>query len=105
MFFNSPRKSGCGGGLVSIFKDIFSCRSTVINDYKSFELQLFTLDLKFPLLVALIYRSLKHNTDFLNDFADFLGEFTPKYEKLMILADFNVHVCCTQAMYYFAKCI
>ncbi len=77
--------------MVSIFKDIFSCRSNVINDYQSFEMQLFTLDLNFPLLVALIYHPPKHNTNFLNEFKEFGGEFTPKYDTKY----FNVHVCCT----------
>ncbi len=83
-----------------IFKDIFSCRSNVINDYQSFELQLFTLDLNFPLLVALIYHPPKHNRNFLNEFADFWGEFTQKYEKLLILGDFYVHLCCTGDQMY-----
>ncbi len=28
------------------------------------------------------------------EFAEFLGDVTPKYDKLLVLGDFNVHVCC-----------
>lgn len=57
MFFNSPRTTSRGRGMLSIFKDNFSCCRSILNNYRSFELQLFTLDLNGPLLVALIYRS------------------------------------------------
>ncbi len=73
---------------------MFSCRPVATNKYNSFELQLFALKLYEPLLVALIYRPPKHNKDFLMDFADLLGDVIPKYEQLLILGDFNVHVCC-----------
>lgn len=58
-------------------------------------MQLFSVDLNSPLLVALVYRPPKQNSNFLREFADFLGEFTPKYDKLLILGVFNVHVCCS----------
>ncbi len=80
--------------MASIYKDMFSCHPVVSNKSNNFELQLFVLKLYEPLLVALIYRPPKHNKDFLMDFADFLGDFIPKYEQLLILEDFNVHVCC-----------
>ncbi len=73
---------------------MFSCRPVASNKYNSFELQLFALKLYEPHLVALIYRPPKHNKDFLMDFADLLGDVIPKYEQLLILGDFNVHVCC-----------
>ncbi len=94
LFFNSPRTTGRGGGLASIYKDMFSCRPVASNKYNSFELQLFALKLYEPLLVALIYRPPKHNKDSLMEFADLLGDVIPKYEQLLILGDFNVHVCC-----------
>ncbi len=92
LFFNSPRTTGRGGGLVSIFKDHFICRSVASNNYSSFELQLFVLELGDPLLIAVIYRPPKFNTNFLTEFAEFLGDVTLKYDKLLVLCDFNVHV-------------
>lgn len=55
---------------------------------------MFTLELCDPVLFALIYCPPKPNSNFLKDFADFLGDFIAKYDKLMIVGDFNVHVCC-----------
>ncbi len=88
------RRNNRGGGLFSIYKDNFICCSVVSNNYSSFELQLFVLELDDPLLIAVIYRPPKFNTNFLMEFAEFLGEVTPKYNKLLVLGDFNVHVCC-----------
>ncbi len=67
----------------------------VLNDYSSFVLQQFTLELNSPLLIASLYCPYKYNADFLNEFADFWGEFLPKYDQLLIIGDFNVQLCCT----------
>lgn len=64
------------------------------NSYSCFELQLFVLELGDPLLIAVIYRPPKFNMNFLTEFAEFLGDVTTKYDKLLLLCDFNVHVCC-----------
>lgn len=95
LFLNSLCLTGRGGGLLSIFKDKFSHRQIVQNKHSSFELKLFTLELNSPLLIALLYHPPKYNADFLNKFTGFLGEIVPKYDKLLILGDFNIHVCCT----------
>ncbi len=52
LFFNSPCTTG---GLVSIYKDNFICRSGESNNYSSFELQFFVLELGDPLLIAVTY--------------------------------------------------
>lgn len=44
-FFNSPRTTGRSGGLASIYKDMFSCCPVALNEYNSFEQQLFALEL------------------------------------------------------------
>ena len=31
---------------------------------------------------------------FLNEFSDLLAEIMPKYDHVLIVGDFNVHVCC-----------
>lgn len=64
------------------------------NNYSSFELQLFVINLTCPVLCATIYRPPKFNKDFLQEFSEFLSDFIPKFNKLLICGDFNIHVCC-----------
>jgi len=45
-------------------------------------------------LCAVVYRPPKYHKGFLNDFLDFLAEIMPKYDRVLIVGDFNIHVCC-----------
>lgn len=93
-FLSSPRASGRGGGVTSVFKDRFKCKLSHVNNYPCFEVQLFTLELACPVLFAVVYCPPKYNKDFIQEFSEFLAEVVPKYEQLLICGDFNIHVCC-----------
>lgn len=95
-FFNTPRSSGRGGGLVSIFKEKFNCRLISTEEYQTFERQLLILDIGSPVAVVVIYRPPKAQKDFINEFGDFLGGLFSNFDKLLILGDFNIHVCCPE---------
>lgn len=45
-------------------------------------------------LCVLLYRPPKYNKCFILDFADFLGSVLFKYDSVLILGDFNIHICC-----------
>ncbi len=47
-----------------------------------------------PLLCVLIYRPPKANNDFLKEFSDFLSDLVPSADNLLIVGDFNLHLCC-----------
>ncbi len=64
------------------------------NNYSSFELQLFVIDLTCPMLCATVYRPPKFNKDFIQEFSEFLSDFILKFDKLLICVDFNIPVCC-----------
>lgn len=44
-YFSSPRTSGQGGGLASIFKQNLCCWTLTTDDYYSYELQLLVLEI------------------------------------------------------------
>lgn len=46
------------------------------------------------MLFAVVYQPPKYIKDFINDFADFLADIMPKYDWVLIVGDFNIHVCC-----------
>ncbi|KAI2645342.1 hypothetical protein H4Q32_028855 [Labeo rohita] len=93
-YFNTPRQTGRGGGIATIFRQSLKCRQLSTRGFSSFELQAFVLTLPCPILCVIIYRPPKLNKDFLNDFSEFLSEFMPKFDNILICGDFNIHVCC-----------
>ncbi|XP_070410856.1 RNA-directed DNA polymerase from mobile element jockey isoform X1 [Nothobranchius furzeri] len=94
-FINIPRAQRRGGGLLTIFKSDLVCTPiTHQSTPLSFELSLFELGRSPPLLCALIYRPPPYNKDFLNEFANFLADVSCRYGKILLLGDFNIHVCC-----------
>ena len=94
-FFSSPRATGHGGGIASVFGASLQCRLLhPVTTYACFELQLFELNPASPILCSVVYRPPKCNKDFINDFSDFLSGIMVKYDRVLISGDFNVHVCC-----------
>lgn len=94
LFFNSPRSTGRGGGLATVFKSNFQCRQAQSDSSSSFELQTFVINLNFPVLCALICRPPQFNKDFIQDFSDFVAGLILNYDYFLIAGDFNIHVCC-----------
>ncbi len=46
------------------------------------------------MLCVLVYRPPKFNKDFIHDFSELLGDMSLKFDKFLIVGDFNIHVCC-----------
>lgn len=40
------------------------------------------------------FRPPKHNKDFIKEFSDFISAIRINYDRILIVGDFNVHVCC-----------
>uniref|UniRef100_A0A8C6VRF7 Reverse transcriptase domain-containing protein n=1 Tax=Nothobranchius furzeri TaxID=105023 RepID=A0A8C6VRF7_NOTFU len=95
LVLNEPRLSGRGGGLLTLYNSFLPLKplSGFVTP-SSFELSVFELACCPPVLCALCYRPPKYNSVFLNEFSDFLADFLPKYERGIILGDFNIHICC-----------
>ena len=61
-FFNSPRTTGRGGGIVTFFKSDFNCKQlSLSSSFTSFELSLFEPGHSHTVLCAVLYRPPKYN--------------------------------------------
>lgn len=93
--FNSPRTLGHGGGTAAVYKNDFKCKQcAVCSSFSSFEVILFEVRRADLLLCAVVYRPTKYHKNFLNDFSDFLTWIMPLYDRVLLVGDFNIHVCC-----------
>ncbi len=96
-YLNSPRMSGQGGGIAIVYKYAYKCKQLLLpSSFSSFELSLFELGCSLKMLCTVVYRSPRYNKDFINDFSAFLADIMPKYDHVLIVGDFNVHVCCPE---------
>ena len=76
-----------------MFKSKFPCQKSPSSQFSSFELQIFHLNLRVPVLCALVYRPPKFNKGFISDFSDFLARLALISDRFLIIGDFNIHVC------------
>ncbi len=51
---NTPRVTGRGGGVATLFKDRFKCSLVSVEKYSTFEIQLIKLELTYTVYCALI---------------------------------------------------
>ncbi len=91
---NSPRTGGRGGGVATIFRSCFKCKPVSEVMFGRFEVQVFKVDLTRPVIFALVYRPPKYNKDFIWEFSKFLSSMITCCDSLVILGDFNIHLCC-----------
>ncbi len=66
-----------------------------MEKYSTFELQLIKLELTYTVYCALKYCPPKYNKDFIQDFSDFISSIVLTTDNLLIIGDFNIHVCCS----------
>lgn len=74
---NSPRTSGHGRGVATLFLDCFKCRLLSTEMYSSFEVQLLKIDSLDPFFCAL----------------SFLSGLVSRRDKILVIGDFNMHLC------------
>ncbi len=99
---NESRPKGKGGGVTTIYSNILSISQRAGFKYNSFEVMVLRITLsretrvsdKSPVMfvLATVYRPPGHHTDFIKEFADFLSELVLAADKVLIVADFNIHV-------------
>ncbi|XP_039904293.1 uncharacterized protein LOC120744180 [Simochromis diagramma] len=94
VFFSSPRLTGRGGGLASVFNCKYKVRQLPCSSYISYEAQLLEMTASRTSLIVLVYRPPKYNKTFIHEFADLLGSVIFKYDCVLIMGDFNIHICC-----------
>lgn len=95
IFLNQPRLSGKGGGVAAIFRKSFKCAPCFNINFTSFEHLGFIITCKEPVFVLTIYRPFKPNNIFIHEFSELLSQCMALYDKVLILGDFNIHVCCS----------
>lgn len=94
-FISTPRCVGRGGGVALVFRNNFKLRTLPAGSFSTFELQCVIIEsVMSPLVCVLIYRPPKPDKDFITEFSDFISHFVSLYDRLLILGDFNIHVCC-----------
>ncbi len=64
------------------------------DQFSSFELQAFEIQSTTPVLCAVIYPPPKANKDCISELVAFFADIVLKYDKILVMGDFNVHVCC-----------
>ncbi len=96
------RPKGKGGGVATIYSNIFSISQRSGFKYNSFEVMVLHITLSketsvndksaVMFVLATVYRPPGHHTDFIKEFADFLSELVLAADKVLIVGDFNIYV-------------
>lgn len=90
--FDAPRPSGRGGGIVVLYNQKFTISPVVIPQFNSFECLVLSVSAPITTVIATVYRPPKTTEHFLSEFAELLSMLCLKFERTLILGDFNIHI-------------
>ena len=91
---NKPRQSGRGGGVAVIYRSDHKCSALSNTTFSSFKSLAFLLCGEQSIFCAIIYRPPKASSGFIEEFSEFLCSIVAKYDRILIVGDFIIHVCC-----------
>ena len=77
---------------MAILSNLSNCSECNFCDFVTFEYLAFTTRAQQHILVVSIYRPPKPNSAFLSQFSDLLSIVIIKYDKVLLLGDFNFHI-------------
>lgn len=81
-----------GRDLAVFYKKCFNYSSIYFGNFISFEVLCFFISGLAPLLCILVYRPPRHS-NFITEYSELLSIILSKYDRVLILGDFNMHVC------------
>ena len=90
-FSYSFRQGKKGGGTATILLAQNGFKEILFDEYGSFEHHSFVFSSP-PILCLTIYRPPKRCASFINEFSELLSFIHSKYDRVLILGDFNLHV-------------
>lgn len=78
-----------------VFRNQYKIQTIFAENFSMFKSQCVLIESPTtPLLCVLVYRPQKPDKDFIKEFSDFISHIITLYDHLLILSDFNIHVCC-----------
>ncbi len=81
--------------MAMVFRNQYKIQTIFAENFSTFESQCVLIESPTtPLLCVLVYRPPKPDKDFIKEFSDFISHIITLYDHLLILGDFNIHVCC-----------
>ncbi len=81
-----------GGEVAAIFSNSLNCLQVSLREYQNFEYLTINLQCYMPVLLLIISRPIKYNSEFINDFSDLISNVCTDYSKIIISGDFNIYL-------------
>lgn len=89
-FLFSLRQGKKGGGIASMFSNLFTCKECTFRNLTPFEYLVIIIRSQHVLLLT-INRPPKQNPNFLSDFSELVSTALVEYDKVILRGDFNLH--------------
>ncbi len=91
-FLNALSTISCDGGIAVVYKNHLNCVPFIAGSFHSFSVLTFKIECDIPVCCMIIYGPPTSYTIFMNDFSTLLSSVVLKFDKIIIVGDFNIHI-------------
>ena len=91
-FISSVRELRKGGGVATLFKDVYQCKQLSYGKFESFEYVALQLRSSCQAVLVTIYRPPKYSVHFVDDFSKLLSVVCIDFDCVVLVGDFNIHI-------------